>query len=94
MNKKMREFNNLSHELHDALIKNNFALASRIASKQEALLKNTLAENNYNSSFINLELLAQSLKKIREVRQILEKDIKTLNSQTTRELRRLDCYAR
>ena len=63
VNKKIKEFNKLSQELHEALIKNNFALASRIASKQEALLKNTLAENNYNSSFINLELLAQSLKK-------------------------------
>ena len=90
----MKEFNKLSHELHEALIENNFALASRIASKQEALLKNTLAENNYNSSFINIELLAQSLKKVREVRQILKKDIKTLNSQTKKELRRLDGYAR
>jgi len=89
----MREFNKLSHELYEALIENNFALASRIASKQEALLNKTLAENNYNSSFIDLELLAKSLKKAGEVKQILKKDIKRLNCQTTRELRRLDGYA-
>ena len=89
---QLEQFKSLSKQLLKALKQNNFSKAENIASKQQMLIENTA--NNYPET-PSLELENQwisEIKSYRDIRFLLELQLKKLNTKTKKNLNRLKGY--
>ena len=83
----------LPNQLEHALSLHNYHLALQLALEQENLIKKISKESPKQISSLELGLLKRYLVSTSKLRKILENEIKTLNSRTNKELKRLKGYA-
>ena len=89
----LEKFKHLPNQLEHALSLRNYHLALELALEQENLVKKISKEGLKQISSVELGLLKNYLVSTSKLRKILEDDIKTLNSRTNKELKRLKGYA-